>query len=193
MPLEMKRPSATKGLLGDIVKKITSAVSFALVAGLSGLAMNVFALGGADVKATLGSALGTSGTGNIADALAGTTISGSIPLGPGSNTYTPPAPSISIPETIISTIVLSITSVTTQLERLEAMLQEVGKTSIAINNLTELLELKNNEIDGWLAKAAEWAKIDKERADAMDSLQVQLDAAMERLDSITEALQLPGG
>ena len=73
------------------------------------------------------------------------------------------------------------------------MLQEVGKTSIAINNLTELLELKNNEIDGWLAKADEWAKIDKERAEAMDALQVQLDAAMERLDSITEALQLPGG
>ena len=189
----MKRPSATKGLLGDVVKKITSAVSFALVAGLSGLAMNVFALGGADVKATLGSAIGAGGANSISDALAGTTISGSIPLGPGSNTYTPPAPSISIPETIISTIVLSITSVTTQLERLEAMLQEVGKTSIAINNLTELLELKNNEIDGWLAKAAEWAKIDKERAEAMDSLQVQLDAAMERLDSITEALQLPGG
>ena len=175
------------------MKKITSAVSFALVAGLSGLAMNVFALGGADVKATLGSAIGAGGANSISDALAGTTISGSIPLGPGSNTYTPPAPSISIPETIISTIVLSITSVTTQLERLEAMLQEVGKTSIAINNLTELLELKNNEIDGWLAKAAEWAKIDKERAEAMDSLQVQLDAAMERLDSITEALQLPGG
>jgi len=189
----MKRPSAAKGLLGDVVKKITSAVSFALVAGLSGLAMNVFALGGADVKATLGSAIGGAGTTGLGEALAGTTISGSIPLGSGSNAYTPPAPSISIPETIISTIVMTITSVTTQLERLEAMLQEVGKTSIAINDLGELLALKNKEIDSWLAKAEEWAKIDQERVAAMDGLQAQLDAAMERLDSITEALQLPGG
>ena len=57
MSLEMKQPSAAKGILVDIVKKITSAVSFALVAGLSGLAMNAFSLGGADVKATLGSAI----------------------------------------------------------------------------------------------------------------------------------------
>ena len=193
MALAMKRPSATKGLLGDVVKKVTSAISFALVAGLSGLAMNVFALGGADVKATLGSAIGSVGTGNIGDALVGTTISGSIPLGLPGVGATPSVPSISIPETIISTIVLSITNVTNQLERLEAMLQEVGKTSITINDLGELLVMKNAEIDKWLAKSEEWARIDKERAVAMDELQAQLDAAMERLNQITEALKLPGG
>ena len=189
----MKKPSASKGLLGDIVKKITSAVSFALVAGLSGLAMNAFSLGGADVDVKgLGSAVtGVLGGGGVAESLAGAAITGSIPLG-GSSQGTPEGP-LSIPSTVVSTIVLTLHSVTTSLGRLEDMIQEVGKTALAINDLSDLMGIKNDEIDTWLARADDWARIDQERANRIELLEAQLEAALGRLNSITEALKPPGG
>ena len=192
----MKQPSAAKGLLGDIVKKITSAVSFALVAGLSGLAMNAFSLGGADVDVKgLGSAVtGVLGGGGVAESLAGAAIAGSIPLGGGSSGAQVASGSVlSIPNTIVSTIVLTLHSVTTSLGRLEDMIQEVGKTAIAINDLSDLMGIKNDEIDTWLARADDWARIDQERANRIELLEAQLEAALGRLNSITEALKPPGG
>ena len=193
MALEMKQPSAAKGLLGDIVRKITSAISFALVAGLSGLAMNAFSLGGADIDVKgLGSAVtGVLGGGGVAESLVGTSITGTIPLG-GRSQGTPEGP-LSIPSTVVSTIVLTLHSVTTSLERMEAMIQEVGKTAIAINSLTEHLSFENSEIDQWLSKADDWNRIDEERANRIELLEAQLEAALGRLNSITEALKPPGG
>ena len=175
------------------MKKITSAISFALVAGLSGLAMNAFSLGGADVDGRgLGSAVsGALAGGGIAESFVGTSITGSIPLG-GSSKGAPEGP-LSIPATIVSTIVMTLTSVTTQLERLEAMGEEVGKTAIAINDLTDHLSFKNREIDQWLSKADDWNRIDEERANRIELLEAQLEAALGRLNSITEALKPPGG
>lgn len=193
MPLEMKQPSAAKGLLGDVVKKITSAISFALVAGLSGLAMNAFSLGGADidVKGLGGAVSGALSGQGVAESLVGTSIVGTIPLG-GSSKGATEGP-LSIPSTIVSTIVLTLTSVTTQLERLEAMVEEVGQTAIAINSLTEHLSFKNQEIDQWLSKADDWNRIDKERANRIELLEAQLETALGRLNSITEALKPPEG
>jgi len=193
MALEMKQPSAAKGLLGDIVRKITSAISFALVAGLSGLAMNAFSLGGADIDVKgLGSAVtGVLGGGGVAESFVGTSIVGTIPLG-GSSKGAPEGP-LSIPSTIVSTIVMTLHNVTTSLERLEAMVEEVGQTAIAINSLTEHLSFKNSEIDQWLSKADDWNRIDEERANRIELLEAQLEAALGRLNSITEALKPPGG
>ena len=53
--------------------------------------------------------------------------------------------------------------------------------------------IKNDEIDGWLAKSEEWTRIDNERAAAIGLLEDQLEAALGRLDQITEALKPPGG
>lgn len=193
MALEMKQPSAAKGLLGDIVRKITSAISFALVAGLSGLAMNAFSLGGADidVKGLGGAVSGALAGKGVAESLVGTSITGSIPLG-GSSKGAPEGP-LSIPSTIVSTIVMTLHNVTTSLERLEAMVEEVGQTAIAINSLTEHLSFKNSEIDQWLSKADDWNRIDEERANRIELLEAQLEAALGRLNSITEALKPPGG